>query len=369
MSRFTYLKTIVLPAVLMLTGCGDPEPVKIGFIAGLSGAGADTGLAARNALIMAIDDVNEHGGINGHPVELIIRDDEKSGTVGYQRVKEFHELGVSAIIGPIISSVGSGMLPAINEHKIVTISPTVSAMELSNKDDYLFRMSSTNRDNARAYAQHQHDLGRRKIALALDRSNAAFTESWANEFEQFFAQDGGIVVNRVSFNDDEKTGFSNPARQLLTSGADALLLVANGFDSAQLALQIRKSGSTLPIIAAEWAASEELIAMGGKSVEGMEVLESYDRNHQAPHFRNFVTTYQQRFNVHPGYASIATHDAATMLFAGLKHQAQDGTPLKEALLHLREIQGLQHLLTFNEYGDSGGQSVHVIIQNGQFVIQ
>jgi branched-chain amino acid transport system substrate-binding protein len=369
MTRFACFKTLFLPALLLLAGCGDPEPVKIGFIAGLSGAGADTGLAARNALLMAVDEVNRQGGIDGHPIELIIRDDEKSGAVGRQHVAEFHELGVSAIIGPIISSVGSGMLPAINEHKIVTISPTVSAMELANKDDHLFRMNSTTRDNARAYAQRQHDLGRRKIALALDRSNAAFTESWANEFEQFFIRDGGIVVNRVSFNDDEKTGFSDPARQLLMSGADGLLLVANGFDSAQLALQIRKSGSTLPIIAAEWAASEELIAMGGKSVQGMEVLQSYDRDHQAPHFRNFVTTYQQRFNVRPGYTSIATHDAATMLFAGLKLQAKDGTPLKEALLRLRDVQGLQQLLTFNEYGDSGRQSFHVVIQNSQFVIQ
>lgn len=369
MTYFSRFKTFILPAALLLASCGEPEPVKIGFVAGISGAGADTGLAARNALMMVVDEVNEKGGINGHPIELVIRDDQKSGDVGRQLMNEFHELGVAAVIGPIISSVGYGMLPGINEHQIITISPTVSALELAGKDDHLFRMNSTTSENAGAYARKQIELGRKKVSLALDHANATFTESWANEFQRQYVDLGGEVVARIPFNQAGESGFSDPAEQLLTSGADAFLLVANGFDSAQLSLQIRKRGASQPIAAAEWAASEQLIAMGGAAVEGLEVLQTYNRNDQSAHFLQFVEAYKARFNSIPGYTSVATHDAVTMLIAGLKKQAKDNIELKDALLQLRDVQGLQQMLSFNEYGDSGRQSYYLTIRNGQFVVQ
>ncbi|OSQ35768.1 ABC transporter substrate-binding protein [Thalassospira mesophila] len=369
MTGLRALKTLMIlgSSVLGLAACGEPEPVRVGFIAGLSGAGADTGFAARNALLMAVDDVNANGGIDGHPVELVIRDDQKDGDIGRSHVDEFSSLNVAAIIGPIISSVGNAMLPAINEHQIVTISPTVSAFELSGKDDHLFRINSTTRDNAQSYALHQSRLGRKTIAIALDQANATFTNSWADEFTRAFTGYGGVVVGSVPFNNTAQIGFSLPAEQLLALQSDAILLVANSFDSAQLALQIRKRGATHPIIAAEWAASEQLIAMGGAAVEGMELLQSYDRNDQSAQFRSFAQAYETRFKARPGYTSVATHDAATMLFSGLKQQAQTGMPLRLALLQLRDIQGLQQPLNFDQYGDSQRKTYHVVIRDGQFV--
>ncbi|OKH87156.1 ABC transporter substrate-binding protein [Thalassospira sp. TSL5-1] len=369
MTTLFRLASLAFPALFALAGCEAPPPVKIGFVAGLTGAGADTGLAARNALMMVVDETNKNGGINGRSLELIIRDDQKNTDLAKDLIEEFHKLEVAAIIGPMISSVGSAMLPGIDKHQIVTISPTVSALELANRDDHLFRINSTTSENASIYARKQAELGRKKVSLALDHANAVFTESWAAEFERAFTALGGEVIARIAFNHEKETGFSQPAEQLIATNADAFLLVANGFDSAQLSLQLRKRGETRPIAAAEWAASEELIVMGGSAVEGLEVLQTYDRHSTDPHFQRFVSAYKSRFNAMPGYTSVATHDAATLLVAGLKLQHQAKIPLKNALLQLPPVKGLQQPLRFNSYGDSGRQSYYLIIRDGQFVLQ
>lgn len=369
MTKLFRLVTLAFPAFLIIAGCDAPPPVKIGFVAGLTGAGADTGLAARNALMMVVDETNKNGGIDGRPLELIIRDDQKNTDLAQDLIDEFHQLDVTAIIGPIISSIGSAMLPGIDKHQIVTISPTVSALELVNRDDHLFRMNSSASENAAIYARKQAELGRKKVSLALDRANAIFTESWAGEFERAFTALGGEVIARIPFNHEKEKGFSQPAEQLIATNADAFLLVANGFDSAQLSLQLRKRGEKRPIAAAEWAASEELIVMGGSAVEGLEVLQTYDRHSTDPHFLRFVTTYKARFNAMPGYTSVATHDAATLLVAGLKLQSEANIPLKNALLQLPPVKGLQQQLSFNSYGDSGRQSYYLVIRDGQFMRQ
>ena len=93
-------------AAMMLFGCDDSGPIKIGFIAGISGDGADTGIAALHAMELAAQQVNEKGGIHGRSLEIIARDDQKNPETAQAAVREFKELGVTAIIGPIIHGIG-----------------------------------------------------------------------------------------------------------------------------------------------------------------------------------------------------------------------------------------------------------------------
>ena len=65
-------------ALLILTACSPREPLRVGFLAGLSGNVADLGEAGRNGAQIAVEEVNRAGGIHGRPVELIVRDDAQS---------------------------------------------------------------------------------------------------------------------------------------------------------------------------------------------------------------------------------------------------------------------------------------------------
>lgn len=74
---------------IFLIACDQSGPIKIGFIAGLSGSGADTGSASLNALKLAAQQINDSGGINDRMIEIIPRDDEKSPEITQEHVREF----------------------------------------------------------------------------------------------------------------------------------------------------------------------------------------------------------------------------------------------------------------------------------------
>lgn len=98
--RFIRFLCSVFVGLFFLAACGDTGPVKIGFIAGLSGPGSDAGNDALNALKLAAKQVNDTGGINGRMIEIIPRDDQKSPEIAQNHVREFKELGVEAHCWP-----------------------------------------------------------------------------------------------------------------------------------------------------------------------------------------------------------------------------------------------------------------------------
>lgn len=66
--------SLAFACALLLAGCSDPQPIRIGLIAGLSDRGSDFGESVRNGVILAVEEQNAAGGINGRPIELIVRD-------------------------------------------------------------------------------------------------------------------------------------------------------------------------------------------------------------------------------------------------------------------------------------------------------
>tara|TARA_R110002012_G_scaffold173592_3_gene338353 strand:- start:552 stop:1646 length:1095 start_codon:yes stop_codon:yes gene_type:complete len=359
---------LVAALTLSLAACGDPEPVKIGFIGGLEGRASDIGIASRNAVQMAVDEVNAGDGIDGRKIELLVRDDEGTENGGAKAAQSLIAEGIDAIIGPNLSVVASGLLPEINKSGIVTISPTVSSLAFVGKNDHFYRIGSTTGQYAASYARYCINAGYRTVGAALDKRNALFSNSWLKEFRSAFGALGGTVVAALPFDNTVGGEFSRVADALLASRADALIFIANGVDSAQIAQQIRKRSSDVGILAAEWAASESLIALGGSAVEGMVLLQTYDRYNESARYVAFRDAYRERFRSEPGFSSIAAYDGISYLFAALRERAGD-TPLKSVMDMLPPVQGLQQSVSFDKFGDSARLHALVSIQNGKFIVK
>jgi len=257
------------------------------------------------------------------------------------------------------------MLPVVNELQVVTISPTVSSVVFADLDDYFFRINWTTRDNAQIYAEHYINRGIRRIAAAIDLNNRVFSESWLNEFAQKYELLGGTITTSDVFDTNAKRGFSDTALKLLNSNAQAILIIANSVDVAQMAQQIRKLDQNTLLIAAEWAASERLLFLGGSAIEGLELVQSYDRSGQSGTYQQFRKAFADRFQREPGYSAVAAYDCATVLFRALA-KYNTGAALKDALLALKATQGLQQQIEFNAFGDAQRQAFFVVVQDGKF---
>ena len=355
-----------LAVLLSLAGCSEEEPIRIGMIAGLTGRSADIGEASRNAVQLAVTEINNAGGIGGRKVEMFVRDDANDPNTGAATVRELHGLKVDAIIGPNNSSIAEGMLPVIDELKVLTISPTVSSVVFAKREDHFFRINWTTSENASFYARRIVERGLTRTAIAADDNNRVFSESWVKEFTDEFTKLGGVVTTTEYYDASQQhRGYSATAVSLLAGSPLAVLLVSNSVDTAQLAQQLRKLDEAIPLTAAEWAASERLLQLGGGAIEGMELVQSYDRFDQSDRYRKFHDSYMAAFGREPGYSSIAAYDAATILFAAMAQQP-DFSMLGQTLIDIGPIEGLQQPLKFDRFGDGQRRAFFVVVRDGAF---
>jgi branched-chain amino acid transport system substrate-binding protein len=350
----------------MLAGCTDHSPLQIGFVGGISGRVSDLGIAGRNGAILAIEERNQAGGIDGRQVELIIRDDQQNADIARQQVKALIDLKVEAIIGHMTSSMSEASLPLINEAKMVMVSPTTTAPLFSDRDDYFFRVIESTRSYAEKAADYQFNtLGRRRIAVVLDEGNRTYTESWLNDFSQAFQKKGGVIVYEARFSSSLTVPFPDIAEQLLASKADAVLIIANSVDAAMLSQHLRRLDSRIPLLAAEWAATERLVELGAGAVEGMVLAQFIDRQSRKTAYLAFHAAYLKRFNQSPGFAGVTGYDAARVVLDALAGRKPNQS-LKDSILSIRRFSGASAPIEINETGDARRDSYLTVIRDGQF---
>lgn len=348
-------------------GCSAPRPVRLGFVAELNDTSSDLARTARNGALLAVQAANEAGSELGQ-VELVVRDLGATPADAQRAVDELAQAGVVAAIGAVTSVGTQRLLGAAMPRGLLLVSPTASSLDLHGHDDLLFRINGTTRDNGLAYARRcVEKRGLRQVAVARTARNKSFADSWAREFNAALTGLGGRVVQQVDF-DSLSDSLVNVARQLAqVAGVQAIVIVGNAVDAARLTQLLRKQRADLPILVSEWAASEQLLELGGQAVEGVELIQLYDRHDQSPRFTRFAQRYEKQFREMPGFGSVGGHDAATAVLDALRRKPR-AMPLKDALRAHGPFDGLQQPVAFDVNGDNlQRKPFFVSIQAGKFV--
>lgn len=359
----------LLPLVLAgaLAGCSPSDPIRLGFIGGVSGRVADLGIGGRNGATLAVEMRNKSGGVNGRLVELIAEDDKQDPETAKQAVARLISRKVEAIIGPMTSAIAVASLPLINEARMTMISPTVTAPKLSGLDDYFLRVIAPTTEYARKGAEyHFTNQGQRRIAAAYDLRNREYTESWLADYRKAFTALGGEIVMAEPYASGDDTDFARLAERLLEQEPDAVLVIANSVDTAMLAQQLHKRNPHVRITTSEWAATERLTELGGRAIEGMSIAQFLDRDSRQPAYVAFRKAYVERFASEPGFAGLTGFDAANVALDALAGK-KAGQTLKQAILERRVFSGAQSEIRFDAAGDASRETYMTIIRNGTFV--
>ncbi len=103
----------------VIAGCDDKKPVRIGFAGGLTGRVSALGTAGRDGVVLAVEEINSRGGLNGRPVELVVRDDKQEPEPALAVDRELIDEGAAAIIGHMTSSMTLAVQELVNKEKIL----------------------------------------------------------------------------------------------------------------------------------------------------------------------------------------------------------------------------------------------------------
>ena len=353
-------------ATSLLPACAPQEPLSIGVIAGLSGPVADLGESSRDGVLLAVEEANATGGIKGRRIVLRVYDDGQNVERAVGAVEALAKDKVEAVIGPVTSGMGMAALPEATKRGLLLISPTITATSLRGHDDALFTISPSLAEMTRKSAEALYARGLRRVAVAHDLRNKAYTSDWLAHFRQDFEALGGQVVVDVPFSSDDLVSVEVVARRLIDPKPDALHFVCGAVDAVRLVQAIRHLGSQAAISSATWAATEHLIQLGGRSVEGMLTSQLFNRDDEAPSYLAFRKRFVARFNQEPGFPAVAAYDATRALLAAYALRSA-GQSLKAALLAAGPFEGVQERWSFDGSGDARRNTVVAVVREGRFV--
>jgi branched-chain amino acid transport system substrate-binding protein len=361
-----------LPAMVFLAliwGCqGEKPPIKVGFAGGLTGRYSDLGTNGRNGVILAVEEVNQAGGINGRPVELISKDDQQDPETAIKVDRELIDKGVVAIIGHMTSAMSIAAVPLIDKSKVVMISPTTSTNQLTGKDDWFLRVYAPSRAGPLSLAEYARSrVGLSRVAAVYDLSNRVYTEDYVATFRSRFEELGGSMTATETYIAGADVRLDNLAERLAQAHPEGVLIAANAMDAAMLCQQLRKAGADLPIFASGWAMTQDFLHQGGRAVEGVAFEEAYDRDSRQETYVTFKERFTNRFGAEPSFAAMFGYEAARVLFAALSKDP-DVRALKETILKQKRFQGLQGDFEIDEYGDARRRHLLITVSEGRFKI-
>jgi branched-chain amino acid transport system substrate-binding protein len=360
---------VFLAMTLFVSGCGDRQPVKIGFVAGLTGRQSDIGVAGRNGVILAVEEINKNGGIAGRPVELVVKDDKNDPDVVRLVDEEFIHAGIGTIIGHMTSVAAVASLPVIAGGKVLIVSPTATADVLSGRDDLMITVMPPLGFSARAQATYAVDtLGLKKMVVIYDRSNADFSQAWEQAFTAKYEELGGKIVTKITFISGKSVNYESLANDVAGYSPEGVLIIGGAVDAAVLSQWLRKSQLTAPIFSSSWAMTDDFIQHGGLAAEGVIFSSPFVPDAQGLSYSKFTRNYQERFGNRPNYAAAYGYEAAQILLAGVKKAGNtEAQAVKAAIIAQRQFTGVWNDITINATGDTTRLARLIVVKDGQFV--
>lgn len=340
------------------------EPIKIGWIGPLTGDVAAIGTGMRDAVELAVKEVNAEGGINGHPVEMVYENGGCEAKMASTAATKLINIDrVMAILGGTCTPETLSIAPLAEDARIPEVSASASAPSVTNAGDYVFRVVPSDAFAGQYAAQYAYNtLGKRNVGIihSLNDYGQGIADVFAAEFERL----GGTVTVKEGFADGEKD--FRTALTKISTAADVDVIFAPLFpESAAAAVrQIRELGLSQTLLGAD-TYSDPVLQQADGLEEVIYVLQSTEENES---FKEKFMAETQRPDV-PVY-SPQQYDAARILFDTIANVGIDGEDIKNALYQVKEYPGVSGMITFDENGDLVGAKYDVWkIENGTGVKQ
>jgi branched-chain amino acid transport system substrate-binding protein len=371
---------IAAASALIIAACGKQEPpkpaaeapkpppevtVRIGVAAPLTGPQAHLGKDVENGARLAIDEANAANiviGGNRIRFELVVEDDEASGTKATVVAQSFVDKKVSAVVGHMNSGASIPASKIYNDAGIPQISPSATAVAYTAQGfKTTFRVMANDLQQGQvlgAYAVTQ--MGGKRIAIIDDRT--AYGQGLADEFEKAVKAGGGTVVGR-EYTTDKATDF----RAILTTvrGRKPDLLFFGGMDAqfGPMTEQVRTLKVATQMLGGDGAQSAQFIKLGGAAAEGVVASSPGLPIEKMPGGAQFAEKFKAKYGEIQIYAPFAYDATWTIIDAMKAANSVEPAKILEALAKI-ERKGVTGPIAFDEKGDIRGGSVTMYTVKG-----
>ncbi len=341
--------------------------INIGFQAPLTGFAATDGKSAKIAAEMAIDDINNAGGVLGQKLQLIVYDDQaKSDQAIFTANKLIGEDGVKFVVNGSYSASGRAAAPIFQKAGVVTISAYGVHPDITSAGDYIFRLVHLGPPQGHATALFvAKDLKLKTIsAITMDND---YGEATMDGFLEAAPEYGLKVINKYSYSLKDRQ-FGSIVASVKRDDPEGIYATGYFFTAGPLVSQLRAVGIKAPIVGSQAFDSQKFLEIAGPAAEGVYIVDTFNRDRNNPALSRFFATFEKRAGYPAESVASETYSAVALMADAIKRAgATDPAKVRDALAGTKNFPMLSgNLLGFDNQREIIKPFDVNIVENGKF---
>lgn len=347
------LLVLILSMVVTLSACGKndkaDDEIRIGVLAPMTGAAATYGESTWNAVVLAAEERNSKGGINGKEIKLFLEDtrlDANEGANGATKLIEQDK--VHGIIGAVASSVSMAASSVAQRNEVPMISPTSTNEAVTKQGDFIFRACFIDPFQGYVMAKFAiEELGAKTAAVIYDNGND-YTVGLTENFVKAFEEMGGTVTAKETYAANDQN-FSAQLTKIRRDEPDVLFLPDYYNVVGLIARQARDMGIQSTFLGGDGWDSPDLAKIAGPSIEGGYFSNHYSPDNKSPIAEHFIDAYRAKHGSTPDALAALAYDAALVLFEAIERaDSTDGKAIRDAMASISNFEVVSGSITFDE---------------------
>ena len=353
----------------------DGAAFKIGGIGPTTGAAAIYGTAVMNGAQIAVDEINEAGGINGKKIEFNFQDDQSDAEKSVNAYNTLKDWGMQVLMGTVTTTPCVAVADKTAQDNMFEVTPSASSTDVIAGDN-VFQVCFTDPNQGTKSAQY---IGENKLAkkvAVIYNSSDVYSSGIEAKFIEEAKNQGLEVVAEEAFTADSKTDFSTQLKKAQDGGAELVFLPIYYTEASIILTQADQMGYQPKFFGCDGL--DGLLAVKNfdtKLAEGVMLLTPFAADATDDLTKKFVKEYKDKYDEVPNQFAADAYDAIYAIKAAMEEAkvtpdmsvTDMGDALKSAMTKVT-IDGLTgDEMSWSESGEVNKDPKAVVIENGEYV--
>lgn len=305
----------------------ESSPVEAGSVLSLSGTLASYGELEKRGFDLAVARINDQGGIDGRPLELLYEDSELNAA---KAVSSYNKLvsvdRVPIIVGAIGSSVCLALAPLATRDEVVVMSAGSTSPQLSGVSPYFFRVAPSDTLGAARLVDWVLEDGAERVAIlviendyGIGQRNVAIQRLRETEVEP-------VLIETVL---PEASDLRAQVQRIARSNPDAVLLLTHSPEAGYFLKQADEAGFEARFYGGDALSDPSIVSIAGAASEGVRFL--LPAKGSGPAYEAFATAYRGAYGAEPDAVGLKAYSLTQVAAEALRNAEYSGPALRDYL--------------------------------------
>ena len=360
--------------VQMAAGCknngggGSGNTILVGEYGSMTGSEAAFGESTHDGIMLAVDEINKAGGINGKQIEIVGPEDTESNNQKAEiAVKRLIEKNVVAVLGEVASSRSRAGAAVCQKEEVPMISPSSTNPTVTEVGDYIFRVCFIDPFQGGVIAKFAKDSLKANTAAVFYDQGQTYSVGIKDEFTKAFTAKGGRVVGEAAYAAGDKD-FKAQLTKLKSFNPDVIIVAGYYTEGGAISKQARDLGITQPLIGGDGWSDAKFHEYAGSNISNVFFSDHASVESPAPAIQKYVAAYKAKYTgKEPNSLGALGYDAMMVLADAMKRaKSLDGPDLRDAIAATKGFQGATGEITLNANRDADKGAVIIEVSGGRF---